>query len=113
MAIFADKRIASKEIDAFVQAIKTLQSHNILKSELSEARILIWYETNKDKLTQIITAHKFEEWINKVGPVLRRQRDATPIFKAIQYISKADDEYHVSENAYANILQKQWMLPAV
>lgn len=106
MTIFADKRILSEEIDAFAQSVKSLQSQTILDSQLSETGVLVWYEANKCALGNAMKSHKFEDWLHKVSPALRKLDDVSPIMNAIAQISNADDEYHVSENAYAALIKK-------
>jgi len=107
MAIFADKRVLAAEITAFSQAVQNLQAQNIINEALTETRVILWYETNKDRLKEILDNHEFEVWLQNIRGSLSDIQDPQPIIEAIKLIAEADEEYHVSENAYAILIQEK------
>jgi len=106
MAIFADKRILASEITSFVKAVKYLQAQKVIKDQLTETRIILWYETHKERLQEILTTHEFENWLHTLSVSLEHIQDPRPIFNAVKLISEADGEYHISEKAYAVLIQE-------
>jgi len=107
MAIFADKRVLAAEITAFSQAVQNLQAQNIAKETLTETRIILWYETNKDRLKEILDNHEFEVWLQNIRGSLSDIQDPQPVIEAIKLIAEADEEVHVSENAYTILIQEK------
>ena len=97
--ILADKRIFSEEIRAFGQAANQLAWIKQNHPGMSEARLLEWYEFNKDALDQKIHSPYFKTWFYDCLDRLAGIEDKNSILNAISLISHSDGEVHVSERA--------------
>lgn len=100
MTIFADKKVCSEEIMAFVETVQFLQVKNVLLTDLSEAKIILWYETYKSSLAEQLKTAEFEDWLRKTLAQVRQVADKQVILEGIEKIARADNELHISEKAF-------------
>lgn len=107
-SIFADKRVYASEIDAFVKASADLAALNDLTPKLSEARLLSWYEQNKDDIRSKIATPYFKDWFYDLLGRLSHVDDKRSILNAMQTISLADGTIHVSERALITLAKRHW-----
>ena len=108
MTIFADKQVLSEEISSFVATILWLQNENIIDSNFSEARLILWYEINKNEFIAALQNHSFEKWLE---PRLKELSDfphKAHVFEAMLSIARADNEEHISEQALAVLIARSW-----
>ena len=99
MTIFADKKIHSDEIRAFVDAVRTLEAKAILSGVASEASTILWYEQNKERLMDQLRLPNFEIWLEATLDHFRGLSHRQDILDAIDAIAQADGELHASERA--------------
>ncbi len=110
MTIFADKKVLSEEIKAFVGSVKYLQSMQVVVASVSEADIIMWYELNKDELKTKVTGKGFEIWLRDCLGNLSTVKNKPAILIAMGDIANADEEVHVSEVALVALVAKHWGL---
>jgi uncharacterized tellurite resistance protein B-like protein len=110
--IFADKRVYSSEIRAFIETASGLSSVKELDPKVSEAKLLVWYEMHKESVSQNLEPSNFQEWFQNVANRLRGVPDKKSLLEAMQIISSADGEVHVSERALIVLLEKCWSVPS-
>ena len=108
LSIFADKRVLSDEITTFVESADLIQSHVNSDIVISETKLLLWFELNRDELQDKMTLGPvgFKRWFEDTIaelPVLSDKRFITDI---IGEISKADNEFHISEKALGIMLDR-------
>ncbi len=108
MTMFADKQVLAVEIQAFVDIILRFQYENVLKTDLSEADIIAWYEDHKANLVQIVQHGAFEPWIENKIETLKDFPDKHLLLRAMNEIASADGEVHVSEKALEVLTAKKW-----
>ena len=60
-AIFADKRIYASEVDSFIQSAGSLEVLTRLAPRLSEAKLISWYEMNKDEVRENLSTPYFKD----------------------------------------------------
>lgn len=106
--IFADKRVYASEVETFVKAAGKLNALQDTKLKLSEARLLVWYETNKDDIRQKITTPYFKDWFYEILERLSDVQDKHSILEVMQDISRADGTVHVSERALITLAKRYW-----
>jgi len=110
MVIFADKQVYASEIKAFIAAVLELQKQGVLKTDLTETRALLWYETHKSDLMETMVTPDFEVWLqNKLGS-LSSLKEKEKILRAMELISRSDDDEHVSEQALRVLAKKHWKM---
>lgn len=106
--ILADKRVYASEIDAFIKTTSKLDVVVRLEPKISEARLLSWYEQNKDDIRQKITAPYFKDWFYKLLDQLAHLSEKKPILDVMRDISQADGEVHISERALITLAERYW-----
>lgn len=106
--IFADKRVYASEVEVFCKATANLKVLQQTTSKLSEAKILIWYEMNKDDIRQKITTPYFKDWFYDLLDQLSDVQDKKSILNIMQKISLADGDVHVSERALMALAKRYW-----
>lgn len=107
MTIFADKKIYADEIQAFTHSVIKLQNEGMLSTNMTEVKIILWYETHKDALMEYLTTSKFEIWLSGKIFDLDRVPDKFKVLEAIEYISFSDGEEHISEKALRMLASKK------
>ena len=106
--IFADKRIYASEVETFLSASSKLKVLQDSKPALSEARLLAWYELNKDDIRQKITTPYFKDWFYHLLEQLSDVDDKQSILDVMHDISRADGSVHVSERALITLAKRFW-----
>jgi hypothetical protein len=106
--IFADQRIYESEIKTFVRSSAKLK---ILKNaKLTEAKILAWYETNKDNILHKVKTPYFKTWFYDLLEQLSDIEEKESVIDIMQKISRADNSVHVSERALFTLAKRYWGL---
>ena len=108
--IFADKRVYASEVDTFIQSAKSLGVLKRLAPSLSEAKLLNWYEMNKDYVRDNLSTPYFKDWFYKLLDALSEVPEKEFIVEAMKKISQADGEIHVSERALIVLAERHWGL---
>jgi uncharacterized tellurite resistance protein B-like protein len=106
--IFADGRVFSSEIETFLKAANTLTTLRKIEPKLSEAKLLAWYEMNKEDIREKITTPYFKDWFYVVVENLSDVEDKGSILSVMKDISQADGEVHVSERALVTLAARHW-----
>jgi len=112
ITIFADKRVFAQEIEAFLKGSQSLESIYKMDEKVSEARLLMWFESNNSDIRQKILTPDFEPWFNRLLNRLNRIEDKQPILDIMNDIAWADKDYHVSEKALNVLTTGHWGLQA-
>lgn len=108
--IFADKHIYAAEIQMFIKVALDLNALEQMKPALSEAKILAWYELNKDDIRQKITTPYFKDWYYDILNTLSEVKDKQAILTAMEKIALADGSVHVSERALTMLAKRHWKI---
>ena len=108
--IIADKRIYAQEIEAYVREATKLQTILKLKPKMSEAKLLMWYELNKDAVEEQALGENLETWLYERLNRLGRFEEKAAMLEAMRQIAIADNEVHVSERALIVLTARQWVL---
>ena len=109
-AIFADKRVYATEIDAFLKSAQNLKALRRLVPNLSEAKLLSWYELNKEDIRGKLSTPYFKDWFYELLNALSNLPDKSSILGAMASVSEADGEIHVSERALIVLAERHWGL---
>ncbi len=108
LTVFADKRVFSEEVETFVRVAKNLQPELGIEPKLSEPRLLLWFENNRDTINAFLHAPNFESQLKALLGRLAVLPDKRPILKAMVVIAKADKDLHVSEKALIALARRAW-----
>ncbi len=108
LSIFADKRVLSEEISAFVESADLLQSKLHSDILISETKLLLWFELNRTELQSKMQlgSSAFQHWFEDLLlelPAMSNKRFITDI---VGRISNADGELHISEKALGVMLNR-------
>ena len=108
LSIFADKRVLSEEIKAFVESADLIQSKVYSDIVLSETKLLLWFELNRVELQDKMSLGPvgFKRWFEDTVAELPVISDKRFIMEIIGKISKADNEFHISEKALGVMLDR-------
>lgn len=106
--IMADRRIFEEEISALISTVKTLHREGVITTPLSEARILTWYELNRDHIKSKLTGASFSSWLYTCLDRLRPVEKKHSVLNAMKTIADADGEVHVSERALIVLTSRHW-----
>lgn len=110
--ILADKRVFAREIETFMKGAKRLQNMKDRNEKISEAKLLAWFENNSGKIRDILQSSKFEPWIHKIFQRLQNVEDKNLIVDIMTDISRADDDFHISEKALIVLTKKHLRMSA-
>ena len=106
-SIFADKRVLSEEISKFMSLSNVLRKTDISDIEITEPKLLHWFEMNRSILQDKMTLGPagLKRWINIVIDDLSEFKQKSLILDWITQIAKADGEHHISEKALFVLLE--------
>ena len=110
--IFADKRVYAKEIEAFVEMAKHLRVGSERTKPITDSTLLLWFEANRDKLSEIHTRPDFEKWLNIRLDRLKDYPGKSAFLKMMGDVAAADGEVHISETALGVLAARRWKLLA-
>ncbi|MDA8708526.1 TerB family tellurite resistance protein [Hellea sp.] len=106
--IIADKRVFAQEIEAYVEATLKLQNTLKLGPKLSEAKILLWYETNKANVKGKVAGPDFTAWLYECLDSLALVKGRQAILNGMNEIALADGVMHDDERALMTIAATRW-----
>jgi len=97
LSIFADKRVLSEEITAFVESADLIQSQLNSDMVISETKLLLWFELNRAGLQakMFLGSEDFKLWFETLISELPVMSDTQFITDIIERISNADGELHI------------------
>ena len=112
-SIFADKRILSSELDAFVEAGQNLDAAAMRGADLSEAALRVWYEQHNPGIRAKMATPYFKDWFYELLARLSDLPGKRKILEAMLFISRADGQVHVSERALITLAAQYWQVEPV
>jgi len=114
LSIFADKRVLSEEITAFVESADLIQSKVNSDITISETKLLMWFELNRAELQNKMTLGPagFKHWFENLLSELPVLSDKSFITDIIGRIANADQEFHISEKALGVMLARIFESPS-
>lgn len=110
LSVFADKRVLSTEITAFVKSADVIQKKVQSDIPVTEAKLLLWFELNRMEIRDKMSLGPvgFKRWFETLMTELVSISDKTFISDLVRLISHADGELHVSERALAVMLENKF-----
>ena len=108
--IFADKRVFAKEVETFLKAAEKIQQLCKTDETISEAKLLSWFESNADTIRKKLQTPDFEPWFYGCLDRLAELHDHQALISIMTDIAKADDEFHISEQALLVLTTNHWDL---
>lgn len=110
LSIFADKRILSTEISAFIESADVIQANLNSDIPITEAKLLVWFEMNRGNIKEKmeISGKRFRTWLDQLLDEVDTLPDKRFIVELIESIARSDGEYHVSEVALAVIIDRKF-----
>ena len=108
--ILADKRVYASEVEVFIKQSSRLKLIRRLDPKISEAKLLSWYELNKDSINDRLSTPYFKDWFYATLDQIAELPDKQTILEVMRKISAADDDVHVSERALITLAERYWKL---
>jgi len=108
LMIFADKRVLKDEINAFVRLADKLQVARDIEPRLSEAKLVLWYESHKEELEAALNSPNFDGWFYDRLDNLKDIPNKLSILSVLCDIASSDGEVHVSEKALIKLTAQRW-----
>lgn len=109
LTVFIDKRVYANEIDAFMKSTENLDALTQLDNALTPAKLLEWFEANQHDLkTQLSETSEFKSLLRPILDDLADHKEKHAILNRMIKISKADDEFHKSEENLISLTAKHW-----
>jgi len=106
--IFADKHIYQCEIECFTQAVRDIKIVKKLEPKISEARLLSWYEINKEAIENELNSPFFKDWFYELLDQLRNIPEKQSILDVMHKIARSDGIVHYSERALMTLADRHW-----
>ena len=108
LSIFADKRVLSSEITAFIKSAEQINKNVRSEIPITEAKLLMWFETNRLHLRERVNLRPagFKHWFDTVLEDVAEYKDKLFLMEMIDLISNADGELHISEKALMVLVDK-------
>lgn len=110
--IFADKRVFAKEVETFLKAADEIGQLRKVKENISEAKLLSWFDSNVDIIRQRLQTSEFGPWFYGCLDRLDGLENKQALVNMMTQIAKADDEFHISEQALIVLTSNHWNLTA-
>ena len=108
--IFADKRVYASEVETFLKSCLKLNFLQQLNPKMSEAKLLNWYEMNKDNVCEKLASPYFKDWFYDILDQIADVPEKQAILNVMYSISEADGEVHVSERALMVLAKRHWQM---
>ena len=108
--IFADKRIYASEIETFIDTTASLKLTQRLDPNISESKLMTWYENNKAEIQDKLSTPYFKDWFYGLLDKLTHVRGKETVLDVMRKIASADGEVHVSERALVTLTERYWGL---
>jgi uncharacterized tellurite resistance protein B-like protein len=106
--ILADKRVYASEVEAFITETSKLALVKQLEPNISEAKLLAWYEMNKDAVEANLKGPYFKNWLYSLLDQISKLNGKDQILEVMNKIARADDNVHVSERALIRLAERYW-----
>lgn len=110
VTIFADKRVFATEIETFLKLADTIREVRKADEAISEAKLLSWFDENVDSIRHRLQTSDFEPWFYGCLNRLDGLHDKQALLNIIIKIAKADNEFHISEQALIVLIANHWNL---
>lgn len=112
MMVVADKRIYAVEIDAFTKSGIQFFEKTTSGPVPSQARLLMWFEMNREYVKSKVTQNNFEAWFEGLIDDVSQNYSIKAVIDVMQAIAEADEEVHISEKALLVLVKKYWQRAA-
>lgn len=106
--IFADRRVFSEEITAFVEGTARLKIIREAQPKLTQTDLLLWFEANSPDIKTKMTTPYFKDWFYELLDKLSGFKDKEALLSIMREISKADNHVHVKERALFSLAARHW-----
>lgn len=109
LSVFIDKRVYANEIAAFMDSTDNLDVLTDSDNTMTSAKLLEWFEANQHDLkTQLSKTSEFKSWLRPILDDLADHKEKYAILNRMIKISKADGEFHKSEENLISLTAKHW-----
>ena len=108
--IFADKRVFAKEIETFLKMAETIRQLSPRHEDISEAKLLSWFDSNADIIREKLKMPGFESWFYGCLDRLDGLYNKQALIDIMTQIARSDEEFHVSEKALLILTANHWNL---
>jgi len=110
LSIFADKRVLSTEITAFVDAADKVKQNVTTDLPITEAKMLLWFELNRERIrdNMQLGSAEFSAWFSSLLRDLSGLQNKKFISEIVRSIAHADGELHISEQALAIMIDRKF-----
>ena len=106
--ILADKRVYAAEVEAFIKETSKLDLVRQLEPNISEAKLLAWYDMNKAAVEANLKGPYFKNWLYSLLDQISELNGKDEILEVMNKIARADDNVHVSERALIRLAKRYW-----
>jgi len=106
--VVADKHVYAVEIDEFTESAIEFFAKIEHENTPSEARLLMWFEINRDNIRSKMTQDDFEPWFENLMHRVAAVYPSKTVIEAMIKIAQSDNEVHISEKALLMLVDKYW-----
>lgn len=111
-AVVIDKKIYQEEVDAFVEAVLSLENLFPKETNLNRASIRQWFIEHREVLTANIKSSIGSSYILQHITALNSLREKDRIVRAIIAISVSDNYLHFMETKLVDLCSAHWGVTA-
>ena len=106
--IFVDKRVYEDEVTALVSGAQQLSAAGHMDPDLSDDKIMTWYEANKDGIREETASPFFKDWLSSLLDELSHVENKASILAVMKVIAKSDGQFHISERTLVAFAERYW-----
>lgn len=112
VGVFADKKVHASEIQVFMRSVSRVPLLKEDRALLSEAKVLSWFEVNKDDIRKKFAGPRseFDSWFVPILQRVGKHADKDALLHLLNMIFLADHEMHNSELALMTLIRRVWKL---
>jgi len=106
--IMADQQTARSQGRTFLKLAGSLEYIHDMGFDLTEAKLLIWYELNHDKILENLQETRFKEWYFDLLARLSDLPNKNLLLKALQKIFPTQNNDHLNGRALIALTELYW-----
>lgn len=110
--IFSNPKVYASEVVAFVKLTKNLKAARRFEPRLSEARLLMWFENNKDDICAQLLSSDFESWFYGLLRTLDGLPEKDSVLAVMTQISSVNGDAHADVKAWIQLVSHNWKVAA-
>ena len=106
--ILADVRAHGYKSQTFISEARCMEFLHKLGLQISEARLLLWFELHKDLISEKMRTRDFKTWFYDILDSLNNLSEKMHILNMMQRLSNTDQQVNINGQALFELTKRYW-----